>query len=126
MIHHLGCDFERDPDGTLRQIPRKYITKILDNYEKMFKEKPKEASSPLEKGDHPELDDTELLESEGTTKFQSLIGSLQWLITLGRFDVATAVMTLSRFRANTLFHHAYVSNLPMQTLMMIVATIHPW
>ena len=99
LTHHLGCDFECDPDGTLRQIPRKYITKILDNYEKMFKEKPKEASSPLEKGDHPELDDTELLESEGTTKFQSLIGSLQWLITLGRFDVATAVMTLSRFRA---------------------------
>ena len=31
--------------------------------------------------------------------YQSLIGSLQWTIQIGRFDVSTAVMTLSRFRA---------------------------
>ena len=27
-----------------------------------------------------------------------MIGALQWVVTLGRFDVATAVMTMSRFR----------------------------
>jgi hypothetical protein len=31
--------------------------------------------------------------------YQSLIGCLQWVIQLGRFDVTTHVMTLSRFRA---------------------------
>ena len=31
--------------------------------------------------------------------YQSLIGALQWVIQIGRFDIATAVMTLSRFRA---------------------------
>ena len=30
-------------------------------------------------------------------KYQSLIGTLQWCITLGRFDIATAVMSMSSF-----------------------------
>ena len=63
--------------------------------------KPKVTSvtSPLEKGDHPELDTTDLCGSEDTERYQSLMGALQWLITLGRFDIATAVMTMSSFRA---------------------------
>jgi len=52
-----------------------------------------------EKGDHPELDESKLLDTEGTVTYQSLIGALQWLISIGCFDVATAVMTLSSFRA---------------------------
>ena len=54
--------------------------------------------SPLEKGDHPELDDSPLLDGDGMAKCQSLIGTLQWCITLGRFDIATAVMSMSSFR----------------------------
>ena len=65
----------------------------------MFGSKPKAYSSPLEKNDHPELDTSEELDMEGIKQFQSLIGSLQWAISLGRFDINTAVMTLSSFRA---------------------------
>ena len=56
-------------------------------------------SSPLNKGDHPELDTSELLEPEDVQRYQSLIGGLQWAISLGRFDIATAVMSMSSFRA---------------------------
>ena len=49
----------------------------------MFGEKPKEVTCPLEKGDHPELDTTDELDLEGIRKYQSLIGALQWLISLG-------------------------------------------
>ena len=31
--------------------------------------------------------------------YMSMIGELQWLVTIGRFDIHTAVMTMSRFRA---------------------------
>jgi hypothetical protein len=55
--------------------------------------------APLEKGDHPELDTSNLLGPDQTKTYQSLIGSLQWAITLGRFDIMTAVVTLSAFRA---------------------------
>ena len=96
---HLGCDFFRDEDGNLCYAPRKYIEKCLENYKRMFGKYPKEYKSPLEKGDHPELDTSDLLDMEGQKIYQSLIGSLQWTIQIGRFDVATAVMTLSRFRA---------------------------
>ena len=99
LTFHLGCDFFRDPDGTMAYGPSKYIKKMMSAYESMFGTKPKEYTSPLDKGDHPELDESEELDPDGISKYQSLIGSLQWLVTLGRFDVATAVMTMSRFRA---------------------------
>ena len=45
------------------------------------------------------MDDSELLGIDEIKIYQSLIGSLQWAIQIGRFDVGTAVMTMSRFRA---------------------------
>ena len=100
IAFHLGCDFYRDSDGTLCMQPKKYIEKMCDGYTQMFGEKPSNKfSSPLESGDHPELDNSELLDPIGVQQYQSLIGSLQWAISLGHFDVATAVMTLSGFRS---------------------------
>jgi hypothetical protein len=97
--YHLGCDFGRDPDGTLWFGPIRYVKKMMDTYKNLLNFKPKEYVAPLDKGDHPELDTSDELDGEGTSIYQSLIGALQWLITLGRFDVSTSVMTLSRFRA---------------------------
>jgi len=72
---------------------------MVEAFEHTFGHKPKQnISSPLEKNDHPELDMTELLDMDGVSKYQSLIGALQWSISLGRFDVMTAVMTMSGFR----------------------------
>ena len=101
LNYHLGCDFYRDKDGVLCMSPQKYIDKMIKNYELMFGTKPRRTyHSPLEKGDHPELDTSEELGPTDIKKFQALIGSIQWAVSLGRFDVATAVMTLSKFRAN--------------------------
>jgi Reverse transcriptase (RNA-dependent DNA polymerase) len=97
---HLGCDFERDDDGVLCMSPKQYINQMVSQYERMFGSKPRtNVTSPLEKNDHPEVDDSELLDEEGVQQYQSLIGSLQWAVSLGRCDVTTAVMTLSSFRA---------------------------
>jgi hypothetical protein len=71
---------------------------MMVNFERMFGHKPKEYSSPLEKNDHPELDDSELLDEKDITIYQSLIGAAQWAISLGRFDIQTAIMSMSRFR----------------------------
>jgi hypothetical protein len=38
------------------------------------------------------------LQNLSSVEYQSLIGSLQWLITLGHYNIATAVMSMSRFR----------------------------
>jgi hypothetical protein len=97
--YHLGCDYFREPDGTLCYGPRRYIDKMITDFETMFNEKPRAYSSPLEKGDHPELDDSELLGMDGIKRYQSLIGSAQWAVQLGRIDITTAVMSLSSYRA---------------------------
>jgi hypothetical protein len=65
----------------------------------MFGSKPASANTPLVEGDHPELDTSELLDLTGIKQFQSLIGSAQWAVQLGRLDITTAVMTMSSFRA---------------------------
>ena len=46
----------------------------------------------------PEMDTTNLLDKENTVMYQSLIGALQWNMSLGCPDIATTVMTLSRLR----------------------------
>ena len=99
LEYHLGCTYKKDPDGILAADPRRYVNKILESYKRMFKEKPRKSRPPLEGGDHPELDTSELCDEHQTKQFQTLIGQLQWLISLGRFDIAVHVMSLSRFRA---------------------------
>ena len=97
-FYHLGGDFFRDPDGTLAWGASSYIKKMIINYTTMFGEKPKEASSPMVEKDHPELDTTEELDATGIKQYQSLIGALQWLVTLGRFDILLGVTTMSGYR----------------------------
>jgi hypothetical protein len=104
--YHLGADFFRDKDGTLCYSCQTYIRRLCDDYTKLFGEDPpKKAHSPLPKGDHPEVDTSEPCGPDDTAKYQSLIGALQWTISLCRFDIANAVMTLSRYRAAPLVGH---------------------
>jgi hypothetical protein len=98
ITYHLGGNFKRDKDGTLAYSAESYIEKTIAAYERIYGEKPKEYSCPLDPDDHPELDTTPELGPDGQQKYQSLIGQLQWAISLCRFDIQVAVMSLSRFR----------------------------
>ena len=74
LEYHLGCTHKKDSDGTLATDPRRYVNKILESYERMFKEKPGKSRPPLEGGDHPEFDTSDLCDGQ--------------LISLGHFDIA--------------------------------------
>ena len=63
------------------------------------------AKSPLEKNDHPDLDNSELCNEEQIIKYMSMIGQLQWAITLGRYDILAQVMSMSRFRLARMIGH---------------------
>jgi hypothetical protein len=89
----------RDEDGTLAWGAQAYIKKMLTNYNQLFGTLPKEYSSPMEEGDHPELDLSPELDQDGIRLYQSLIGALQWAVTLGRFDILDAATSISSFRA---------------------------
>jgi hypothetical protein len=98
---HVGCDFFCDEEGVSCFTPRKYIDKLIALYERMFGSKPRtnKITSPLVKGDHPEIDNSAFLEEEDIQQDQSLIGQLQWAISLGRFNIGVAIMTMSAFRS---------------------------
>ena len=71
---------------------------MLDWYHLKYKEKPKKQKTPLEPNDHPELDSSKEVEFDQIKEVQSMVGQFQWLVSLGRFDIFSAVTTLSRFR----------------------------
>jgi hypothetical protein len=70
---------------------------MVKTYESMFGEKPKEAFCSLVKNDHPEMDNSEVLDEDGITQYQSMIGTSRWTILLGCSDILTAIMTMSQF-----------------------------
>ena len=53
------------------------------------------ASSPMAEAYHPELDESDFVDQETASKYRSMIGSLNWAITLGRFDVQYATSTMA-------------------------------
>ena len=82
LRYHLGCNFGRDPDGTLCQSAKQYVERMHDNYTRLFKSSPRSHTTPLEPNDHPELDLSPELDEDGIARYQSLIGSLQWAVSL--------------------------------------------
>jgi Reverse transcriptase (RNA-dependent DNA polymerase) len=95
---HLGMEFLRDDDKTLRLSSTKYIENIVKNYERMFGELRRQSyTSPLAKGEHPEVEISDYLDANGIQQYQSMIGALKWMVTIGRFDILTSVMTMPGF-----------------------------
>ena len=78
--------------------PKKYIEKVCDSFEHMFGHPPKtNVLSSIEKSDHQEIKTSELFDLEWIKKYQSCIRALQWVVSIGSFDIQNAVMTLSSF-----------------------------
>ena len=99
ISYHIGGDFRRDEDGVLCYGCATYINRMIANYERMFGVKPRGYDSPLPPNCHPEMDESELLDEEGIKKYQSVIGALQWAVSLCRLDIGCAIMTMGRFRS---------------------------
>ena len=71
---------------------------MIDFHVNMFGSKSKlTVLSPLEKGDHPDLDTSECLDQDGIQKHQSLVGIIQWAAPLCMLDASVEVMTLVSF-----------------------------
>jgi Reverse transcriptase (RNA-dependent DNA polymerase) len=94
--YYLGNDYKQDKKGRWCFGCKRYIKEALVRVEQMFGTLTK-STVPILHGDHPELDESELLDDSGHRKYQMLIGILNWIVTIGRFDVTFATMSLSRF-----------------------------
>jgi hypothetical protein len=93
--YHLGCDFYRDSDGTLSWGAHSYVFKMLINFETVFGSKPIEFATPMIEKDHSMIETSYILVAHGIKHCRSLIGALQWLVTLGCTDIHLGVATMS-------------------------------
>ena len=98
--YYLGGDvIELDPEWEREGIQSAFSaeTYIINALPKLAKlcglEEFKKYSTPFQDEYHAELDDSPLVPPENISLYQSLLGSANWIITLGRFDINYAVNT---------------------------------
>jgi hypothetical protein len=96
--YYSGADVEFDDVAKCWSISAKtYIRSVVDRIEKLLDTTFKNYGSPMEAGDHPEMDTTDFIYAQDISIYQMLIGCAQWAVTLGRFDIQYATNTLARF-----------------------------
>jgi hypothetical protein len=74
-----------------------YIENAVEKFERMFGGPIRESKFPMLEGSHPESETSQILDNDRATQYRAIIGSLNWVVTLGRFDVMYATNTLARF-----------------------------
>jgi hypothetical protein len=95
--YYLGNDVKR-VGNRFHISSKKYVTEALRKYQLKYGSVKKE-NIPMSSNAHPETDVSKLLEGEGITHYQHIVGVCQWLVVAGRFDINYAVSSLSRYSA---------------------------
>ena len=96
--YYLGNDLKQLPNGRYHISTGTYTKEMIRKYQADYQTVRKE-TSPMESKYHPEMDESPLVQEEGTREYQRIIGTCQWLIVAGRFDLCYAISSLSRFSA---------------------------
>ena len=101
--YYLGGDFKiqkrQNEVDTFTFCAKTYLANVCGRIETLMGVVLKSFETPMATGDHPEMDDSGLLNNEEHSQYRMLIGCGQWAITLGRFDVMFAIQTMARFSA---------------------------
>ena len=74
-----------------------YIENAIKRLEQSFGYTFKSWNTPVSESLHPELDQSPLLTPADHSKYRTLIGCANWIVTLGRYDIAYATNLFSRF-----------------------------
>ena len=73
-----------------------YIKHICEKIETLMGWKLKGFMNPMDPNYHAEINDSDSLKGEDISKYRMMVGSLNWLVTLGRYDLHYTVCTLAR------------------------------
>ena len=98
--YYLGGDikirYHGDKIEELKLTSETYIKRICEKIEALMKWKLKGFMNPMDPNYHAETDNSDFLVGEEISKYRMMVGSLNWLVTLGRYDIHYAVGTLAR------------------------------
>jgi len=98
LTHNLGLDYVRTDEGYYVCDPSKYVERAIVHVEEIFGDIRK-YHTPMSVTTHPELDISPELGKDGIPLYQSMIGVLQWIQGIGRFDISYAVSMMSSYAA---------------------------
>ena len=74
-----------------------YVRNSVEKLERLMERQFGTSSTPMAELDHPDLDDSPLCLDKEATLYCLMVGSANWVVTLGRFDIAFALQSLARF-----------------------------
>lgn len=98
--YYLGGDVNIRYDGDkmveLSTSAKTYIKRVCDKIENLMEWRLRHFVNPMDPNYHPELDETEFLTGNDVSKYRMMVGSLNWLVTLGRYDIQYTSATLAR------------------------------
>eukprot|EP00968_Pinguiococcus_pyrenoidosus_P019925 scaffold2241_cov257-Pinguiococcus_pyrenoidosus.AAC.1 len=97
---YFGQGLSNLDDGCMKTDAAKYIKNTIDMFEQRHSWSLRTFDTPLAESDSPGMDTSQECAPQDATLFQQIIGVGQWLVTIGRYDIAFTVTTLSRFCAN--------------------------
>ena len=95
--YYLGNNYKKDKKGRWCIGCKKYLTEAVHRIEAILSKSLPKKDTPIPDGDHLEEDSCALLNDDEHRKNQMLIGILNWIVEIGRMDVAFAIVSLSRF-----------------------------
>ena len=133
----LGADISyfdvTGDDGLQSQIfgisSKEYILRAIANFFPQLQQYglklTPSAVSPIRTDYHPEMDETEFLDGNQLSLYQSLLGTLRWLVELGRIDIAHSVAVMSTYLSCPRYGHlleashilSYLRNHPNYVLL---------
>ena len=98
--YYLGGDiriyYEGDSIVELSLSSKTYVKRICDKIKGLMGWKLKGYMNPMDPNFHAEIDDSNYLEGDDISIYRMMVGSLNWLVTLGRYDIHHTVCTLAR------------------------------
>jgi hypothetical protein len=78
-----------------------YVKNVAERFETVFGTELRQQKTPMSEHYHPECDDTPLLDNRGAAIYQGSIGSANWAMTLGCFDIQYTTQMMSCFSMAT-------------------------
>jgi hypothetical protein len=96
---YLGATYTGHPGEKWGINAKDYIKEGIRQIEKRLGITLREEKTPIKTNNYPEEDTSNILGNEMHREYLSIMGMLQWVVSLCRIDICYAVLSLSRFCA---------------------------
>jgi len=100
--YYLGGDVhisynKENKISELKTSAKTYIKRVCEKIERLMEWRLRHVVNPMDPKYYPELDTSDFLVGDDISKYRMLVGSLNWLVTLGRYDIQYTSASLARY-----------------------------